>query len=369
MSEAQGDPGTKRALAAIVFTDAVGFSALASVDEARALKLIHEDFAIMEGVCGKFGGRMVKNTGDGFLLVFGSAVEAVSCAVAIQQALQERLGDDLLAHRIGVHLGDVVFAGNDAQGDGVNVAARLQQIAPSGGVLVSRTVYDVAKGKVSVAAEYLGPKSLQNIAEPVEVYALSSGQGRRPVLPRNVDARPDEGRQKVDARWVIAGLVVIVGLLVALVVWLAGRDADRAQPVVVRRVESPSGASVGAEAGAPRPGAPRPGAEGARDAPSLRDWVLAEVRNATQASPITYSANVAGTRQTFRVWSAGTGRDITLEVNGVPTTASVDQLPPWQVRMLAVAALEQRGGDQRLVRRLIADFARQNGLPDAVIRR
>lgn len=397
MTETSEGLGGKRALAAIVFTDAVGYSTLASIDEARALKLIHDDFALMEGQCVQFGGRTVKNTGDGLLLVFGSAVEAVSCALAIQQKLQGRLGNDLLMHRIGVHLGDVILAENDAQGDGVNVAARLQQIAPSGGILVSRTVYDVAKGKVSVAAEYLGPQALQNIAEPVEVYALSTGRERRPPRPPLAEAPRGSEVQKIDARWVIGGLVLVVGLLIVMVVWLLGRRPDPQAPVVVRQVEyAPAPAVSGPSAVAPNANVPQqqpatqptvnpqgvqaPTESQPRAAPQsapsaspppgdLRDWVLRELQGTSASRPITFSGPVGGVRQSMVAWYAGSGRDVALQTNGVTRTVSIDQMSPWQVRLLAVGVLEQRGGNNAVVRRMIAEFARQNGLPDANPRR
>ncbi|MEO0540513.1 MAG: protein kinase, partial [Cyanobacteria bacterium P01_A01_bin.105] len=162
----------QRALAAIVVTDAVGFSARMSVDEERTLKLIHRDLKRMTGQCQDFNGQVLKSTGDGLLMYFVSAVQAVSCAIAIQKALSLQT-DDSLVHRIGIHLGDVFFSDSDVMGNGVNIAARLQTQASPGGICLSQVVYDVVKARLPLNAERVGPLQLKNIKEPVTVYHLA----------------------------------------------------------------------------------------------------------------------------------------------------------------------------------------------------
>lgn len=166
----------QRALAAIVLTDAVGFSARMSVDEELTLNLIHRDQQLMRQLCQQFEGQVLKSTGDGLLMYFVSAAQAVMCSLAIQQELT-RISADIgadkrLLHRIGIHLGDVFFSQSDVMGNGVNIAARLQTEAHPGGVCISQVVYDVVKSRLSLNATFAGPLKLKNIQEPVPAFHL-----------------------------------------------------------------------------------------------------------------------------------------------------------------------------------------------------
>ena len=168
----------QRTLAAIVFTDIVGFSSLASRNEERTINMVRRDLTIMSNACTYHGGQVLKNTGDGLLMYFPSAVEALESAIEMQNQLAE-LGASLpanerLQHRIGVHLGDVIIDDKDVYGDGVNVAARLQAEAKPDTIVFSRTVHDVVKGKMKVDATYLGPRTLKNIAEPIMLWQITS---------------------------------------------------------------------------------------------------------------------------------------------------------------------------------------------------
>ncbi|MEA5463692.1 protein kinase domain-containing protein [Leptothoe sp. PORK10 BA2] len=171
----------QRALAAIVVTDAVGFSARMSVDEERTLGLIRHDLALMENQCQAFDGQVLKSTGDGLLMYFVSAVQAVGCAIAIQKAFISRASDsDSLAHRIGIHMGDVFFNQSDVMGNSVNIAARLQTQAKPGGICLSQLIYDLVKVRLSLDAEFVGPLKLKNIQDPISVYHLNvAGSGHR----------------------------------------------------------------------------------------------------------------------------------------------------------------------------------------------
>ena len=165
-----------RTLAAIVFTDVVNYSARMSVDEEHTLRLVQRDLQVMSEDCQKHGGQVLKFTGDGLLMYFHSAVQAVACALESQKSIAEKaktLGDrDILWHRIGIHLGDVFLSKTDVMGDGVNIAARLQSEAKPGGICMSRTVYDVVKRCLTLKATYLGPRDLKNINEAVHVYQI-----------------------------------------------------------------------------------------------------------------------------------------------------------------------------------------------------
>ena len=179
-----------RILAAIMITDAVGFSARMSVDEGLTLRLIDRDLTLISQICDQYGGKVLKSTGDGLLLYFLSAVEAVSCGLEMQQqliAMAANLRDDeYLDHRIGIHLGDIVVSESDVMGNGVNITARLQNYAKPRGLCISQTIFDVVKARLSLNAEFLGPLNLKNIQEPVPAYQVSldpvPAVGADPVL-------------------------------------------------------------------------------------------------------------------------------------------------------------------------------------------
>jgi class 3 adenylate cyclase len=165
-----------RMLAAIVFTDTVGFSAIMRKDEERAMRLIARDLETMKATCGSFGGQVLKSTGDGLLMLFTSAVQAVACALEIQREFHkqnlERPKDERLRHRIGIHLGDVFQNAGDVMGDGVNIAARLQTEAVPGGICLSQTVYDVVHNRLPFYVNHLGARTLKNIGR-VNAYQVS----------------------------------------------------------------------------------------------------------------------------------------------------------------------------------------------------
>jgi serine/threonine-protein kinase len=175
------NPQGQRTLAAIMLTDAVGFSARMAIDEESTLGLIHRDLGLMEQLCHQYEGRVIKSTGDGLLMCFSSAVQAVSCSIAMQHQLtdayRETEYEKRLLHRIGVHLGDVFFKDDDVMGNGVNIAARLQTEAHPGGICISQIVYDVVKSRLSLNAIFAGPLRLKNIHEPQPAYHIDPGVG------------------------------------------------------------------------------------------------------------------------------------------------------------------------------------------------
>jgi adenylate cyclase len=165
-----------RQLAAIMFTDVVGYSRLAQSNEVQALGIIKIYQQLLRSVVRKYDGDEIKTIGDGFLFKFPSAVEAVRCAAEIQKVVVEHNAsahrENRFRVRVGVHLGDVIHRNNDIYGDGVNIASRIQSVAEPGEVYISRQVYDQIQNKVSESVERLGPKKLRNIKTPVEVYRL-----------------------------------------------------------------------------------------------------------------------------------------------------------------------------------------------------
>src|SRR5262245_49003524 len=130
----------------------------------------------LDPVLAKYGGRLVKLTGDGALVEFASAVDALSAAIEFQQAMAEanrdQPADTALVFRIGLHLGDLIVDGDDLYGDGVNIAARLEAEAPAGGILISRNVRDAVAGRVKATFEDLGGLSLKNIERPVRAFSV-----------------------------------------------------------------------------------------------------------------------------------------------------------------------------------------------------
>src|SRR2546425_648005 len=132
-------------------------------------------------------GRVVKTTGDGVLVEFASVVDAVRCAVAVQQAMPERntavAADSRIELRIGSNLGDVIVEGDDLYGDGVNIAARIEALADAGGVFVSNTVYDHVRDRLPFLFEDLGEQQVKNITRPVRVYRVRDAAAKSPSAP------------------------------------------------------------------------------------------------------------------------------------------------------------------------------------------
>jgi class 3 adenylate cyclase len=171
-----GRPPSQRTLAAIVFTDVVNFSARMQSDELGTLKLLQRDFEEMRRICTEHHGAVLKTTGDGLLLTFTSAVQAVACALVMQRQFAAEAktlaAGAALQHRIGIHLGDVLVHDQDVMGDGVNIASRLQAEAEPGGICISQTVYDVVKNKLEMNVVSLGARELKNISHAMPVYQL-----------------------------------------------------------------------------------------------------------------------------------------------------------------------------------------------------
>ena len=168
----------ERHIAAILAADVVGYSRLMEADEAGTLAVLKARRRdVLEPLVAKHRGRVFKVTGDGVLVEFASAVNAVQCAVDLQQGMSaansDQPEDRHIILRIGVNLGDVMVEGGDLYGDGVNIAARLETIAEPGAIVISGTAYDQVRNKVKVAFDDLGAQNLKNIAEPVRAYRVA----------------------------------------------------------------------------------------------------------------------------------------------------------------------------------------------------
>jgi len=170
------EPKPDHRLAAIMATDVVGYSKLMQSDEAGALAALATIREATQNQIKGHRGRIANTAGDSVLAEFGSAVEAVDCALALQKQLTSQEGKDLQL-RIGIHLGDVVDKGGDLFGTAVNIAARLEGIAQPGGIVVSAAVRDAIAGKLAASFSDLGLQALKNIEEPLRAYALSPRTG------------------------------------------------------------------------------------------------------------------------------------------------------------------------------------------------
>jgi adenylate cyclase len=185
-----------RRLAAILAADVAGYSRLMGADEEgthERLKALRRD--LLDPKIAEHHGRIVKTTGDGLLVEFASVVDAVRCAVVVQQAIPERNvgADNRIELRIGINLGDVIVEGDDLYGDGVNIAARLEALADAGGVLVSNTVHDHMRDRLPFVFEDLGEQQVKNIAQPVRVYRVrDSTAAKAPSQPAPALPLPDK---------------------------------------------------------------------------------------------------------------------------------------------------------------------------------
>jgi class 3 adenylate cyclase len=167
--------GTRR-LAAIMFTDMVGYTALGQRNESLSLALVKEQGTLVRPILSRHKGVEVKTMGDAFLVEFSNALDAVRCAYDIQRASREyniyQPNDRRIRLRVGLHLGDVEETGGDIFGDAVNIASRIEPLAEDGGVCLTRQVYDSVRGKLELEMESMGPKSLKNVEVPVEVFKM-----------------------------------------------------------------------------------------------------------------------------------------------------------------------------------------------------
>jgi adenylate cyclase len=181
-----------RRLTAILAADVAGYSRLMGADEEgthERLKALRRE--VVDPKIAEHHGRIVKTTGDGMLVEFASVVDAVRCAVAVQQTVPERntgvAADNRIELRIGINLGDVIVEGDDLYGDGVNIAARIEALADPGGVFVSNTVHDHVRDRLPFVFEDLGEQQVKNIARPVRVYrvrdAVSKSTPAQPPCP------------------------------------------------------------------------------------------------------------------------------------------------------------------------------------------
>lgn len=184
--------GSRRRLAAVLFCDMVGYSGRMEKDEALAIRLVDELRRVADKTVSNHSGKVVKTMGDGFFAAFDSAVEAVRAALALQKELGARnqgMGEaELLLVRMGIHLGDLLQEGDDLMGSGVNVASRLEPLAPPEGIVISGEIHHQVRNQSNLAFRDLGQQRLRNIEELIHVYAVESAPG-----PQHAEAGTSAG--------------------------------------------------------------------------------------------------------------------------------------------------------------------------------
>jgi len=185
-----------RKLTAILSADVKGYSLLMSDDEIHTIQTLKAYRSLMSKLIELHSGRVVDNPGDNLLAEFSSAVDAVECAVEIQKKLKKEnaryVVDNRLEFRIGINIGDVVQDDDRIYGSGVNVAARIENLADAGGVCISRSTYDQIKNKLELDTEYLGEHQVKNIEDPVRVYRVLMGaDAPKPLVEEELEL-PDK---------------------------------------------------------------------------------------------------------------------------------------------------------------------------------
>jgi class 3 adenylate cyclase len=157
-------------LAAIMFTDIVGYSALMHQSEEKAIRILEKNRNLHKTLIDLYHGKYLKEIGDGTLACFEAASDAVRCATELQRVAKE--DPDLKLH-VGIHLGEVIFSNNDVFGDGVNIASRIDAVAKEGEIYISEDVWKNIKNKEGIHTEYLGKQKFKNIKDPIGLYKLT----------------------------------------------------------------------------------------------------------------------------------------------------------------------------------------------------
>ena len=203
----------KRKLAAIMFTDMVGYTALMQDDEPKARELIQRHRELMKPLVEKHGGTVLQYVGDGTFITFDSAIESVKCGYDIQNALKV---DKELSLRIGIHIGDVVSDADEVYGDGVNVASRLEPLAEPGGVCISEKIYDEIHNQPEIETVFLGEKLLKNVEHAIKIYCLT-GKGLSVTNPFE-----EEQKTTIESKELVAEEVISKTASKKLLPWAAG---------------------------------------------------------------------------------------------------------------------------------------------------
>ena len=197
----------ERRHSAIMFTDIVGYTSLMGSDEDKAFEVLKKNQDIHSGLIGQYNGTLIKEMGDGMLISFHLASDAVRCAIEIQKTCKKQD----IPLKIGIHEGEMVFAESDVLGDGVNIASRLQEEAEEGCIVISGKVYSDIKNKAGIYAKFIGDKKLKNVEDPVKVYEVL-GEGEEQETVKKESKRVD----KKYLNYLLAGVIIVIA---AIVMW------------------------------------------------------------------------------------------------------------------------------------------------------
>jgi class 3 adenylate cyclase len=229
----------QRRLAAIMFTDICGFSTIMGADEERALAIVDMHKNCVADGARIHDGRIAKEMGDGLLVEFPSAVNAVRCALAVQRAISDfnKTADpeEKFQLRIGIHVGDVVVAGDDILGDGVNVASRIEPLAEPGGICISRDIFDLVRNKISIETVHLGAHDLKNISRQVSIYKVLIDA----VAP-GVIAAPKIAKPRPISRYAVIAALALMPLVAGVAIWKYPNRATRTEPVEIHTAPAAS---------------------------------------------------------------------------------------------------------------------------------
>ena len=217
----------ERKLAAVMLTDIAGYAALMSKDEQKTLSILEKNRTLQKSLAAKHNGEFLKEMGDGTLLCFQSALDAVRCAMEIQESVKD---DPEINLRIGIHLGDIVFQEGDIFGDGVNVASRIEKLAPAGGICISSQVHETIKNQPGIAFLSMGERRLKHVDQPVKIYALTGGDLLEPPKAVSENVSADKKPKKKEIAWGAALVLFII--VVAIRLFLLGKS-DRIDSIAV----------------------------------------------------------------------------------------------------------------------------------------
>ena len=207
----------ERELLAIIFTDAVDSTARTASDEDYSLRILLADLDYMRNEAAVRGGTVLKNTGDGLLISFKSAVDAVECALSIQRGFANRAENAAFTHKIGVHIGDVIKKDGDIYGSGVNTASRLVAQCPAGGLCMSSTLYELVKQKSQIGKLKLQDFQLTNIEPPLKAYRLEGGEKINEVHKCSLETKNKKVLKNMDKKNLQHLLLTVVVIVLAIV--------------------------------------------------------------------------------------------------------------------------------------------------------
>jgi TolB-like protein/class 3 adenylate cyclase/Tfp pilus assembly protein PilF len=223
-----------RKLAAIMFTDMVGYSALSQRDDKLAQELLEEHRQLLREIFSRFNGTEIKTIGDAFLIEFNSALEAAQCGIEIQRALAKR-NHDVSAERrielrIGIHIGDVVHRGGDVYGDGVNIASRIERLAGPGGICVSMDVERQIRNALEARFEKLAATELKNISVAMDLFRIVLPWERQPASAAKSEIRNPKSETGARSRWVFAAFIAFALIAATLLGYKFWRTRNLVAP-------------------------------------------------------------------------------------------------------------------------------------------